>query len=627
MESRGGLEAGFTEDDRKSVMIYWLVQSIAVFVVGVLQLIPFSDAVSALAEGVFSLTSTTGYSMARSILSYGIYFGIIAVGVCIYLFRRKSIHTEKTVELQIVKSSIPRKEWYIVFATIILFGFLVVLFRERVFDARVIYSEEFYNLSALIEFQGKSFDIIYPYSIGNLIMLQVFGWLGISSFVFKIILNSLALIFLYWAISTLVSKIKTRMFAFFWVIIFFVQPLISPSMHRNLFRFLLPALIPIVLEYIARRTYSKSYTKILLLILFNSALLFFGSADILALGYIIYGLHVVGLWFEKRSIRETVLFLYTPFIGVLGMLSITNFTYIEILKNQLSSIVYYSGYANTTPYLSLFQIFSSESITSLIKQLISAPIYYLPILVMGSTVVFIILSYRKYGLNAGYFRLLFLLVVSYILYFRQNLGDAGIGRIGIASSVLIFIVLTLTHFRERAAKSIIQWSVVFFILITLVSAYSFYYSALDLKNNYFKQQNHGGMMPCKDSFIGEKLRFAGFEWCDAGVIADFAVLREKVGDNSIYVYDDTFALYYILGKRPVALIPAYYMAYSRQDILLEKMDNDNIEILVYPKDLHFFGVPSEYLSDFRLMSRVNAYRDEYFGEPIDTPLYTLYEKK
>lgn len=609
-------------------MIFFALQLLGFITVSIIHLIPFHDAAEAINEGVFSFTSTTGYSIARSLMSYSVYLLIMVCGAGIVAYIHKKNNTKLVLlkEKESVYHKITKNEWIIVIATIGVFSILALFFRERIFDQSTLHSEEFYNLSALLELKNGHFDIIYPYSIGNLIMLNLFSSLGLNLIGYKIILNTLALICGYWAISMIVKKIRTRMITFFGFLVFFVQPLISPSLHRNFLRFLLPALIPIVLEYLINRMHIKSAYRVVLLVLCNIGILFFSSADVLVIGYTIYVLYLGIAWYERRRINDLVPFLYTPLVAIMFMSILTGFQYFYILKNQISSIFFYSGYANTTPYFNIFDISLSHGLGTLMKMCAYCLIYYLPIIALGSILIFIVLSYRKEHLMYTPYRLLIGLAISYALYFRQNFGDAGIGRIGIASTVLVFIVLLLLHFRGRATKNIVRVSSVFFTLIMISSLHSFYYVARDLSTNYEKQKKHEGLVLCADTFVGEKLKFAGFEWCDEKLVSDLEKLNQQVNGRQIYIYDDTFSLYYILNSRPIVLIPAYYMAYSKEYILVERMKALSTNIMIYSKELHFFGVPEPYLTDTRFMRVINEYRQQEFRAATDTEKYVIYQK-
>jgi len=479
----------------------------------------------------------------------------------------------------------------------------------------------------LVEFEHTSFDIIYPYSFGNLFLLRLFSTIGLSSVSLKVVLNMIGLILAYFAISTLTEKKWARLSAYGWLLVFFIQPLISPSLHRNILRFLLPALVVVGLHILSRWKMGLRRTVGAHGILI-SAVLFFGSADIIVLSGILYLLHIGVQWMKDRDTRKTVcLLLISPLLSCVVMWVVFGRNYILLLKQQLLSITVYSGYANTTPYFDLMTVISSPSFGEFLKQTVYALCYYLPIFIMGGIIMFIVLKWKKDAVHDDRYILLSLLTVAYILYFRQNFGDAGVGRIGIASTVLLFIALVLRRFSDAIARQLWRYSLFFFIIITAVSLYFFRYSVIDLVNAKRAVKTQSGLVPCHQTFLAEPLEKAGFLWCNTVLIQELERLDQVVGDDAIYVYDDTFSLYYLLDKRPIVLIPTYYMAYTRQDEIVQKMHRNRVTSLIYPKTLHFFGVPETYVHDPRFMKQINAYRDQAFEEVSSSTSYQVFSLK
>lgn len=608
-------------------MILWFAQLVGWFLAYIVSTLPFTDAARALAEGVFSLTSVSGYSLARSLAMYGVYLAGAGLGAFILLRWRPKLIPEDKSNFQLVIPQITRREWLVLAATVIFFAVAVVASRERVFDTATLESEEFYNLAAGRELAEPNFDLIYPYSAGHLYSLALFERVGISITAYKIFLNTLALVLLYGGISAFIKRPRYRWLAFLGTIIFFIQPLISPSLHRNLLRFLLPALGIMAAYYLATRVYRRPARKIIALAILTIFILWFGSADTLVIFGVTYGLLIALLAWRERDFFSNWGLVAAPVIALLILGGLTGGAYFNLLKNQLAGIVVYSGYANTTPYLSLIDFISSPTGTEMLKNAVYTFIYYIPLLVIGSLVILVVYLGRASTARAANYSLLILLTVTYILIFRQNFGDAGVGRIGIASAVLVFIFpLLYTFDRSKIIQHTKIMMVAFFIAISAISLYFFRYSALELVARRGLPTTNTRLVSCRDTFASQQLAFAGYEFCDPSLIQELFELKSQA-TGTVYVYDDSFSLYYLLDKRPVVLIPAYYQALERQQQLVRKLEDYQVDHMIVPRAPHFFGVPEPYERDERFLRLINNYKDERFTMVKNLPRYQIFDRQ
>jgi hypothetical protein len=573
--------------------------------------VPFHDATIAVNEGVFSATSVIGYSISRSMFLYVAYLFTVVLGSFVYaiFFKNNNKQVLEIIEMPVVVYK--KKEILVVSITALVFALLVLILREKIFNIYSLYSEEFYNLSAIKELSTNSFDIIYPYSIGNLLSLMFLNNFGINFIYYKIFLNSAAFFALYFSLGYLLPSIKRRMGVFFFIILFYFQSILSPSLHRNILRYFLPAFVAVILHYIV---YNKKNLKhnFILLCLVCTGVLFFGSADNIVIASVLYLLSFIINVIINKKIGRSLIFLLAPLASMVLMSLMTTFKYFTILSRQFESITFYSGHANSTPYFNLLDIFSGTGLKEIAKDLIYVPAFYLPILLIGFSVAFIVLRFNHYRFAHPQYSLVVLFIAAYAILFRQNFGDAGVGRIAITSAILIFALLILNNFGESEAKITVKAGFVFFVILTVISLYFLRYSIKYYQDNLITAKTHVGLVRCSETVFSDRLTKAGFVWSDTALINELKDIKTEVGDSSVFVYDDTFSLYYLLGKQPAALITTYYMAYSKERLLVNKIKNDLIGIIIFPKKPHFFGVPEQYYDDARFMSVVKEYRDDNF---------------
>lgn len=605
-------------------MIYFIAEAIGLLGVAIVRLFPFDDVKIALANGVFSATTAIGYSISRSLWSYLIFLTVCFLSALAYAFWRKSDKTEIKISSEPRKMTISNVEIFLVLSTIVVLGSLSIIFRERAFSFNSLNSEEFYNLTAAAELHTGNFDIIYPYSIGNLFIINLLdSATGILAY--KIFLNILAIVAIYWMICWFVSEKKMRLLIFFWLIIFNLQSLVSPTFHRNVLRFISPAIIVVAIHYLLSRQ-MKFYNLLFAVSVLIFSILFFFSADTLVISLLSYLIFIGTLLARRIPVRDLLPWLAGPVAGVVAVVLIFGFNYFSLIRSQISSIIVYSGFANTTPYFDFYDIFHPSISMAYLKLLVYLPIFYLPIVILGAIIIFIVINFRHFGLRNNFFSALILLTLSFILYYRQNFGDAGAGRISITSLVLVFMVLALTNLRSLAGKRIVQVSLIFFTIFTVINIYFLKQNVVYYLDFYRKQVAHTDMIDCSSAIFGHQLNRAGFDWCDRDVTAMLVRLAEKIGEDYFYVYDDTFSLYYILKSRPIVLIPTYYMAYNRQRVIVEKIETIGSRFMIYPSKMNFFGVAETERNNSNFMKLINSYRDEKFRLFDSSPDYLLYKR-
>lgn len=595
-------------------MIVFIFTVISLLVTFGVSLISFSDASQALSAGVFSNTSLIGYSITKSLALYAIFCSVGAILAGIYrLTTAKNTEPVSVDALRLPK--ITRNEWLVVGGVAVVLGIIALVVREKIFSLASLQGEEFYNLAALKEFGYSSFAIIYPYSIGNLFVARALQSLGVGLIWYKIALNTLALAGLYFTASLLTDKWKYRLGIFGLVVVMYIQPLISPSLHRNILRFLLPVFWLVGWYIVSSKTFQTYWKKVAIYSALHVGLLFFGSADTIVLGYVTYALWVALALIRKPLLQEVGAFVAAPIIAFVVLLGITGGAYSDLLTSQLHSIIFYSGHANASPYFNLANVWGSASLGAFVKNSLYAVLYYLPIVIIANLIIFLVLTFStKRQKDASTWAFLAGLIVSFALSYRQNFGDASVGRIGITSASLIFATVLLLRFwkQEYLARIVATGSAVFFGLYLLVSLYFFRYSVVDILMAREAERSAVGLVPCSETFLQRELAFAGFTLCEKATIDELSQLREYVADTAFYVFDDTFSLYYLLSSRPVALIPTFYMAYSKEQILIERMKALRVFRIIVPRTLHFFGVPETALHNPDFMRDIKEYQTNTF---------------
>jgi hypothetical protein len=356
-------------------------------------LLSFSDAEQALSTGVFSNTSLIGYSITKSLVLYAVFCGIGAMVAGVYRLATAKKTVEPVLIEPLTPAKIARKEWLVVGGVAIVLAVIVMIVREKIFSLTSLQGEEFYNLAALKEFGYSSFAIIYPYSVGNLLVARVLQFVGVGLVWYKIVLNTLALVGLYYTASLLTDKWKYRLGIFGLVVVMYIQPLISPSLHRNLLRFLLPVFWLVGWYIASSKTFQTYWKKLAVYSALHIGLLFFGSADTIVLGYVTYTLWVILALIKKPSLQEAGAFITAPIIALVTLFGLTGGMYSNLLISQLQSIIFYSGHANASPYFNLASLWGSASFGVFIKNSLFAVLYYLPIIIIANLIIFLVLTF------------------------------------------------------------------------------------------------------------------------------------------------------------------------------------------------------------------------------------------
>jgi hypothetical protein len=615
-------------------MVVLLFNLVMVGVVSLLSLIPFNDAANALKEGVLSATSTMGYSVTRSVFLYVAGAGCaVAVSFLFTKLFKSSFIRQTPQALEQKPLVIPRlqkKEYIFLGIIIVLCGIANITFRERIFDANAIHTEEFYNLSALNEVKQESFSIIYPYSAGNLLIASVLRTAGVSLVYYKIFLNFLAIILGYCCLAVFIKRVPYRFLACLWLFgFYFFLSAIGPTLHANNLRFLLPVGGVVLLFHYAN-AYARYYAKRLAaLSTIFAGFLFFGSADTIAIFLVVYGLFSVYHMLQSSGIKEKVVFIVAPGIGVLSLGVLFGANYVNIALNQFRSILFYSGHANALPYLSVFTILHSTSPLDVVKNGIYTIISYAPFVIFANLILYLVSVWqKKEDRFKESFAVVVLLFTVYFLYYRQSFANAGAGRIVTASGVLVFLLLAIKKYYRPTlmSKIIISLGIIFFCAHFLVSSYFLRYNLQYLYRQYVAIKTVSEeFVPCSQTFLKENLDFAGFTYCRKDLIEELSRLKTVLGGQPFYVSDDTFSLYYLMDARPIVLIPSYYMAYSKQRILLDTIKNEKVEYIVTQPKRNVFGVPDAFLDDPRFMRVINEYQKNHFKKTISIPGFTLFQ--
>lgn len=596
-----------------------------------LSFLKFNDAEQAFREGVFSATSVIGYSIGKSVFLYVAYVLLAVVcGGLYWYWHRANWENYIPTETALPTKPIFKKSELVLLGSIMI-AFVVgnYYFAEDFFNQNTLYSEEFYNLAAVNEMSSDKFDLAYPYSIGNLVSIRAFQKVGLTLVDYKVLINVAALGLLYFCIASFVTSRGRRWAYFLFFLVFYFQPLISPSLHRNLLRFIIPFAVLTVLQLI-QRTGKNNKSTYLYLSLLSVAIFWFSSADILVVSYVVYALFAGIVVATERSLKNVWPYLAAPITALLFLSIFFGTNEFYFLKNQVLSILLYSGFANTTPYYNVWTTFQWAGLAALLKNILNLIIYFSPFLILFNLWLFFVAYYKKIQISLSS-RLTYVMILTpaYFVYHRQTLGDAGIGRIGIAAVVLMCITFLLREITNRPRQ--LEWayrlSLVFLGAIFFVSGYFLRYSLIDLYHNHIKPAQPLGIVSCADTIFAQSLHMAGFERCDKSFVEQLQQLKKVVGDRVCYVFDDTFALYYMLNSRPITLIPTYSMPRTRQLDILKKMDKFQVSCIIYPKLSHFFGVPDAYVNDPKFMSLIKEYDKAHLPKREETDLYIIKSKE
>lgn len=597
-----------------------------------LNFLAFDDAERVMREGVFTITSVAGYSISKSIFFYAAFL-VAAVAISfllVYFFKQffSSLTPQNTSQDPLVLPGLKIKEYVFLIVIILLVASANIFLREKTFGTYTYYTEEFYNLAAINELQQESFSIIYPYSVGNLMIGSILQGLSINLIYYKIFLNALAIVAIYFCLAAFIPRIRYRLLIFTWLMSLFFWSLIGPTLHANVLRLFMPVISVIFLFHFVNKYRELWQRKLIAISALFAAVLFFGAADSIAVFLVLYALFFLYQLLNGSLIKEKLIFIFSPLLAVVTMFVVFGVNYVNIFVNQVRSISFYSGHPNAAPYYNLFAIFGSSGIGEAVKSCLYTLIFYLPFVIMAGLIFYTTLLWqKKENRFQDQFVSIVLLLFTFLLYYRQNFGNAGPGRVVAASTVLLFVLLAIKKYYQpdRIKNAIFIISIAFFSICTLVGFYFLRYSLIYLYDAYQNRSVAIGLASCADTAFGKELVFAGFTHCDKSLVEELKEIKVLVKDRSFYVYDDTFGLYYILGARPITLMPSLYMAYTKESIIVEKLKDRAIEFIVYPRDNHFFGVPKEYLKDPRFMKVINDYRTNNFKKIFTSPRFEVYQ--
>lgn len=592
----------------------------------------FNDAQEAIKNGIFSVTSISGYSITKSLVLYGIFL-IVAIIVGLLFKNRIRVIIGKltSTETEFFLPKLLPKEWVGLCVLVAVTALINIGLEPKLFNWNTFHTEEFYNLAALNEFNQGSFSIVYPYSVGHLIAVNWMREFGFHFIYYKILINCAALVGLYYCISTVVKLQKLRWFCLIMILTLFFLPWAVPTLHANLLRFFLPVFFTYSLFGIFQRYYQHPlYKRIIAYSGLLASLLFFGSADNIVIGTVLYGLFVLWEW-QKLSWIDRGWFFLPPLAAVVFLEVATGFAYVNLLASQLQSISMYSGHPNAMPYFSISTIFSAKDVREVVIQTMYTVIFYVPFILMAGLIACgtALWSYeqkRKFSIPFASTAMLF---VAYILNYRQSFANAGSGRVITASIILVFIISAIRMYYpvSRLTKYLSIITVVFFGVAITISLYFLRYTFQYLYSSHTMSAYSDTALPCKDTIFAPQLTWAGFRYCDKSLVDQLEKIQHLVGKKLGYVYDDTFTIYYLLGIRPTVLIPTYYMGYTDQATLVAKMAASPIEYMVYPKEKHFFGVPIQYINDPHFMALINDYRKSNFSKITFLPDFEVYTRQ
>ncbi len=601
-------------------------------IVKILIFLTFDDAQRALTEGVFTITSIAGYSINKSLFFYAAFL-IAATAISFVLvkvFKQffNNLTPQSAAQEPLLLPKLKVKEYVFLLVVVIAVAAANIMLREKTFDSYTYYTEEFYNLAAINELRQESFSIIYPYSVGNLLVGSVLRDFGVNLIFYKIFLNALALIAIYFCLAVFIQKIRYRLLAFIWLASLFFWSLIGPTLHANILRLFMPVISVILLFHCVNKYRESWQKKLVALALVFASILFFGAADSIAVFLALYVLFSLYQCLNKSPLKEKVIFIVTPVMAIAAMLVIFGMNYGAIAINQIRSISFYSGHPNAAPYYNLFAVFQSSGIGDLIKNSLYTLIFYLPFVIMAGLILYLIVLWQKNDeRHREQFACVVLLLFTFLLYYRQNFGNAGPGRVVAVSTVLVFVLLAIQKYYQpnKIQRTIFIISATFFFICTLVGFYFLRYNFIYLYEAHQNRLSAKGLVACSETSLGKELTFTGFTHCDEGLVAELMQIKTVVKEKDFYIYDDTFGLYYLLGARPMVLMPSLYMAYTKEDILVDKMKAKMVKYMVYPRQNHFFGVPEAYLKDPRFMKNINLYRDASFERVFISPMFEIFQ--
>lgn len=591
----------------------------------------FNDAAQAVKEGVFSETSVGGYSINRSLV---LYVGFIALSIVVSFLVSKIFKKFFANNIAQIREEKPltffrlqNKEYIFLGLFMVVVAVSNLFLHEKTLNYETIHSEDFYNLAALNEIRQAAFSIIYPYSVGHLLIASILKNLGIQLIYYKIFLNFIAIFFVYSCLSLFISRISYRIGTFIGIASLFFLSIVSPSLHENILRFFMPVISTLLLFHFVNYFSAQFWNKTLGLSAVFSAVLFFGSADNIAIFLVVYFLFSIYQIIINKNLRDRLVFIIVPIFGLLVQFIIFGVNYKNLITNQLLSIVFYSGHPNSVPYLNLFYFLHSQSIGSFFKNFTYTLIFYLPFLLFASIIFYYFSIWEtKTQRYREPFIILIILFIAYFLYYRQNFGNAASGRIITTSTILMFLLLVIKKYFSPNIinKTIFYIAVIFFFTVFLVNTYFLRYSLLYFYDANQVVQNTGNTVLCSETFLKNEMAFIGFNYCDRSLVADLEQIKIRINSQPFYVYDDTFSLYYLLSGRPIVLITSYYMSYTKEAVLVEKMQARQVKNMIYPRQNHFFGVPEESLKNPNFMKIINNYRDDNFNKTLISPHFEVY---
>jgi hypothetical protein len=598
----------------------------------ILDFFSFNDAQRAMGEGVFTITSVAGYSIDKSLFFYATFLVlVVAIAfILVKLFKQffDNLSLQGGSQESLILPKLKTKEYIFLLVVIVVIGAANIMMREKIFDINTYYTEEFYNLAATNELRQDTFSIIYPYSIGNLFIASAMRNFGFNLIYYKIFLNALALIVIYICLAAFINKIRYRLLIFIWLISLFFWSFIGPTLHANVLRLFLPVISAILLFHCTNKYQHSWQKKLVALSLLFFAILFFGAADSIAVFLVLYALFSLYQFLITTSIKEKLIFVIAPLLAVAAMFVIFGTNYTSLFANQIRSISFYSGHPNAAPYYNLFAVFNSLGIGDFVKNSIYTLIFYLPFVIMAGLILYLmVLGQRKEERLKERFACVVLLLFTFLLYYRQNFGNAGPGRVVAASTVLVFILLAIQKYyqQNKIQKIILVISAAFFFISTLIGFYFLRYSLIYLYDAHQNRLTAKGLVACSEMSLGKELSFTGFTNCNEVLVEELIQVKAVVKDKDFYVYDDTFGLYYLLGARPVTLMPSLYMAYTKESIIIDKLKKSKVEYMIYPRQNHFFGVPEVYYKDQRFMTNINLYRDDNFKRVFVSPMFEIFQ--
>jgi hypothetical protein len=601
----------------------------------IISLFNFNDAAKAVGEGVLSYSSTSNFSLIKVNILYGslLLGAVLASFLCFKFFKKYFIWDTPAVSIEDTKIIFPRlskRDFLFIGIFCIIIACVNLLLKEKIFNLDSLYNEEFYNLSALNELKNNYFSIIYPYSVGNLLLGGMLSKFGIGFIYYKIFLNSLSIVLAYYCLAIFIKKFFYRIAATLWLFLFyFFNSTIAPALHSNNLRLFLPVISIILLFNYTNKYYQVWQRKFLALTLIFIFVLFFGSADSIAIFSVLYILFALYQFLSNLVLKEKLVLIFAPIMAVAVMFLFFGPNYWNLALSQVLSIINFSGYVGSASYPNLFAIFNSRSLFEFVKVLIFTLIYYLPFLMLINLIFyFFIICLNKDERQKNSFLFVIFLFFAYVLNFRKALSEGGAGQVVTSSIVLVFILLVIKRYFKPDSfnKIILRVGIFFLSIIFFVGLYFMRYSILHFYSAYQEYNtNTSSLIPCSETIFKDRLAFAGYMMCQKDLIDRLVEVKKIINEKPFYVFDDTFALYYLLEGDPVELVPSMYMAFKQQDILVNKIEKMNVEYMIYPRQKHFFRVPDPYIKDPQFMKNINLYRDDKFEKTFVSPMFEVFK--